>query len=162
MKLYNTLSRSIEDFKPIDERNVRIYTCGPTVYDRAHIGNLAAYIFSDTLHRVLAASDYNVTRAMNFTDIDDKTVGRSQKDHPEVEPHQALEKLTTHYSALFLKDMKKIGNDIDSITFVRATDHIEAMKSLITQLHDEGFAYIADDGVYFSIEAYKRSGKTTA
>lgn len=159
MKFYNTLTRKVEEFKPIDDQNVRVYTCGPTVYDRAHVGNLATYIFADTLHRALAVHGYSVTRVMNYTDVDDKTVGRSQEVYPELEPQAALEQLTSHYTALFLEDMKKAGNDINNVTFARATDHIEPMKQLVSKLHKDGFAYITDDGVYFSIETYKNSGK---
>lgn len=160
LKLHNSLSRSIEELKPLDEQNIRIYSCGPTLYDHAHIGNLSSYIFADTLRRVIALAGKNVTHVMNYTDVDDKTIRRSLENHPALEPREALEKLTTHYAALFLEDMKKIGNDINAVTFVRATDHIESMKQLIAKLHEAGFAYIADDGVYFSIEAYRKTGKT--
>ena len=160
LKLHNTLTKKIEDFTPIDEQNIRLYSCGPSVYFHAHIGNLSSYIFADTLRRALAISEHNVTLVMNYTDVDDKSIRNSLETYPELEPREALEKLTTHYTGLFLEDMKKIGNDIAAITFIRATDHIEAMKQLIKSLHEKGFAYIAHDGVYFSIEAYKKSGKT--
>ena len=160
LKLYNTLTKKVEELKPVDEQNIRVYTCGPTVYNAAQIGNLMSFIFADTLRRTLVTSGYNVTQVINYTDVDDKTIAQSQKDYPKLEPLQALEKLTLHYTALFLEDMKQIGNDINAVTFVRATDHIEAMKQLITKLHDNGFAYIADDGIYFSIDAYRKSGKT--
>jgi cysteinyl-tRNA synthetase len=160
MKLFNTLTRSVEELKPIDEQNVRVYSCGPTVYNNTQIGNLMSYIFADTLRRALKVGGYEVTQVVNYTDVDDKTIRRSKENYPELEPREALEKLTTYYTELFLEDMKKIGNDINAMTFVRATDHIEAMKQLVAQLFEKGFAYIADDGVYFSIEAYKKSGKT--
>lgn len=160
LKLHNSLSRALEELKPLDEQNIRIYSCGPTLYDHAHIGNLSSYIFADTLQRVIAVTGKNVTHVMNYTDVDDKTIRRSLENHPVLKPREALEKLTTHYAELFLDDMKKIGNDINAMTFVRATDHIESMKQLITRLHEQGFAYVADDGVYFSIEAYRKSGKT--
>lgn len=159
LKLHNTLSKEVEEFKPIDDQNIRVYSCGPTVYDHAHIGNLASYIFADTLRRVLTVSGYSVTQVMNYTDVDDKTIRRSLESYPKLEPRQALEELTSHYTELFLDDMKRIGNDINGVTFMRATDHIEAMKQLIAGLHDKDFAYIAEDGVYFSVEAYKSSGK---
>lgn len=162
MKLYNTRTRKVEPFKPLQDSTVRIYSCGPTVYDHAHIGNLSAYIFADTLRRVLRIAGYDVKHAMNYTDVDDKTIRRSHERYPEEEPREALKKLTDEYINLFLDDMKKIGNDVDAFTFLRATDQavIEGMRQLITKLHDGGFAYIADDGVYFSIEAYRKSGKT--
>ncbi len=160
MKLYNTLTRTIQDFAPLDGSKVRFYSCGPTVYDHAHIGNLRAYIFADTLHRTIEASGFEVQRVMNYTDIDDKTVKRSQEKYPDDEPMTALKKLTSEYIGLFLDDMQRIGNRTDNITFMSATDNIEPMQEMIVNLYEKGFAYIADDGVYFSIDAYKKSGKT--
>lgn len=160
MKLYNTLTRRVEDFQPIDDSQVRLYSCGPTVYDSAHIGNLSAYIFADTLRRALTLQGYDVTQVMNYTDVDDKTVGRSHERYPDLEPKEALDKLTAQYIELFLNDVKKIGVEINAITFVRATENIDAMKQLITKLFEAKIAYITDDGIYFSIQAYKNAGKT--
>ncbi len=97
---------------------------------------------------------------MNYTDIDDKTVARSQQKYPADEPMAALKKLTKEYIDLFHSDMQKIGNRTDNITFMAATDNIGPMQALIAKLYEEGFAYVADDGVYFSIDAYRKSGKT--
>jgi cysteinyl-tRNA synthetase len=158
MKLFNTLTKHHDLLTPYNPMQATIYSCGPTVYDHAHIGNLSAYIFADTLRRVLA-SELPVLHAMNYTDVDDKTIRRSHDEHPELEPMAALTKLTEKYIAVFLKDMVRIGNDVDAITFLKATENIDGMKQLITQLHRDGFAYIAEDGIYFSIEAYKKTGK---
>lgn len=160
MKLHNTLTRKIQDFQPLEDNSTRIYSCGPTVYDHAHIGNLSAYIFADTLRRALGASGFETKHVMNYTDVDDKTIRRSQERYPDKAPHDALRTLTNEYIDLFLHDMRAIGNDVEALTFVRATDRIDGMKALITQLQQAGFAYIAEDGVYFSIEAYRKSGKT--
>lgn len=159
MELYNTRSRSLQPFKPLDGETVRIYSCGPTVYDHAHIGNLSAYIFADTLHRAVQLPGWKIQHAMNYTDVDDKTIRRSHEKYPDDTPDVALKKLTDHYIDVFLEDMRRIGNDVDGLTFIRATDAIQDMQNLIRRLHEQGFAYIADDGVYFSIEAYKKSGK---
>ena len=159
MKLHNTLTRTIEDFKPLKDNLVRFYSCGPTVYDHVHIGNLRAYIFADTLHRTLELTGFEVSQVMNYTDIDDKTVARSRLNYPEDEPMAALHKLTEHYTKLFLDDMQGVGNRIDNITFTPATEHIERMKTLVTDLYNKGFAYISDDGIYFSIDKYRASGK---
>ncbi len=159
MKLYNTLKREIEAFTPLNNNKVSIYSCGPTVYDHIHIGNLASFIYADTLSRTLRASGYEVDHVINFTDVDDKTIKRSKEKYPTLNPKQALKKLTTEYSQLFLDDMRSVGCDVESIKFINATDHIEDMKALITKLHEDGFAYIADDGVYFSIKKYRDSGK---
>jgi cysteinyl-tRNA synthetase len=164
MKIYNTLlsSRKLEDIAPLDGQTVRIYSCGPTVYDHAHIGNLSAYVFADTLRRATVLAGYDVQHVMNYTDVDDKTIRRSREQFPDDDPEAALKKLTDKYIQLFNDDMERIGNDLGALTFIRATDAktIWGMKELITKLHEKGFAYIADDGVYFSIDAYRQAGKT--
>jgi cysteinyl-tRNA synthetase len=159
MKLHNTLTRKVETFTPLKGKKVTMYSCGPTVYDHIHIGNLSAFIAADTLRRTLEASGYRVKHVMNFTDVDDKTIRRSQKRYPDLSPEDALKKLTREYEQIFLSDMRAIGNDVDALKFVRATESIGGMRKLITQLYDEGFAYIAGDGVYFSIEEYRKSGR---
>lgn len=159
MRIYNTLTRKTEELKPLKPPEIRMYTCGPTVYDHAHIGNLYSFIFADTLRRVMIAAGLPVKHVMNFTDVDDKTIRRSAEKYQHMEPGEALSKLTDKYAHIFLKDMKAIGNDIESLTFVKATESIPGIQKLIRRLHKEGFAYIADDGVYFSIEAYRKSGK---
>lgn len=160
LKFYNSLTKASEDFNPLSE-TVGIYSCGPTVYDHVHIGNLSAFIFADTLRRVISASGYDVHHVMNFTDVDDKTIKRSAEEYPDDMPLDALSKSTEHYADIFLRDMESVGNDISAYDFIRATDPktIEAMRQMITELYEKGFAYIADDGVYFDIEAYKNSGK---
>lgn len=163
MKLHNTRTHSIETVTPLQDNHLRMYTCGPTVYNHAHIGNLSSFIFADTLRRALVtAGGYQVTHAMNYTDVDDKTIRRSREEFAGDEPGEALRKLTDKYIELFLDDMRAIGNDIAAVTFMRATDDdvIEAMLTLITKLHAAGVAYIADDGVYFSIDNYRKQGKT--
>lgn len=161
MKLYNTRTRKVENLKPLEANKVRIYTCGPTVYDHAHIGNLSAFVFADTLRRVVKMAGYHVQHAMNYTDVDDKTIRRGREKYPDLEPGAALKKLTDEYIEVFLDDMRKVGNDVDVLTLKRATDPdvIKGMQALIAKLYTGGFAYIADDGVYFSIEAYQKSGK---
>ncbi len=161
LELHNTLTKKIEKFTPLDPDLVRIYSCGPTIYDHAHIGNLSSFIFADMLRRVIQANDWHVKHVMNFTDVDDKTIRRSREMYPELDGHAALTKLTKQYGELFLEDMRAIGNNVDAFEFRRATDeqNIEGMRQLIAELHEKGFAYIADDGVYFSIDAYKKSGK---
>jgi cysteinyl-tRNA synthetase len=158
MKLYNTLTHRLDELIPLSPEQVTIYSCGPTVYDHAHIGNLSSYIFADTLRRVIALKQ-PVVQAMNYTDVDDKTIRRSREQYPDDDAMAALKKLTEHYINLFLQDLARIGNDISAVTFLKATEDIDGMKKLITELHNNGYAYIADDGVYFSIEAYKKSGK---
>lgn len=159
MRLFNTLSRKVEDFKPLDDKKVRMYSCGPTVYDHIHIGNLSAFIYADTLKRVLKSTGYEVEHVMNFTDVDDKTIRRSQDKYPDDSPEIALKKLTDEYKRIFMNDTRAIGNNTEDMTFVSAVESIPEMQKLITELHKNGFAYIADDGVYFSIKEYRNSGK---
>lgn len=161
LALHNTLTKTVQKLEPLNPNLVTIYSCGPTVYDNVHIGNLSAFIAADILRRTVISLDYNVKHVMNFTDVDDKTIRRSSQNYPDLEPMEALKKLTTQYGDKFVEDMQKIGNDTEALTFIRAADDatIQGMRELIEQLHAKGFAYIADDGVYFSIEAYKKSGK---
>lgn len=159
MKIYNTLSRQLENFQPLTDKVVNIYSCGPTVYDHIHIGNLSSFIYADTLHRTLAASGYKVNHVMNFTDVDDKTIARSSEQYPGEDPNQALKSLTKHYSEIFLNDLAAVGVDTKTIKFVNATDSIPEMQTLIGELYKHKFAYVTEDGVYFSIQAYKDSGK---
>jgi cysteinyl-tRNA synthetase len=160
MKLFNTLTKKLDEVKPLDGTTIRIYSCGPTVYDHIHIGNLSSFIFADTLHRVTAQNGQKITHVMNFTDVDDKTIRRALESKTSDDPKEALKTLTKKYEAIFVHDMQAIGNDTESVTFVRATESIPAMQELIVKLHDGGFAYVTDDGVYFSIAKYRAAGKT--
>lgn len=154
MKLHNTRTRSTDEFIPLDDI-VRIYSCGPTVYDNIHIGNLRAFVAADMLRRALRVNGYAVQHVMNFTDIDDKTIRRSQEKYSGLTPSEALGKLTELYSNVFLTDMELIGNDTKALVFTKATDYIEQMTALIRELYSKDIAYLTDDGVYFSIEKYR-------
>jgi cysteinyl-tRNA synthetase len=157
MKIYNSLTRQTEEFTPIQPGKVGLYSCGPTVYNNLHIGNLAAFIYADLLRRALA-NKFEVTAVMNITDVDDKTIRDSKRDYPDLDPMAALSKLTRKYEAVFLEDIARIGNDVESVTFIRATETIDEMITLTQQLLDNGIAYIAEDGVYFSIQNYEQAG----
>lgn len=161
MKLYNSLTRDVEEFIPQQEGKVSVYSCGPTVYDHAHIGNLSSFIYADTLRRTLASQGWRVKHVMNFTDVDDKTIRRSKEDYPGLTPRDALSKTTEKFIELFLDDFANIGNDVRAYTFMRATDPatIEEMQRIINELLAANIAYIADDGIYFNINAYRKSGK---
>lgn len=160
MKLHNTLTKQLDEITPLQEDALRIYSCGPTVYDHIHIGNLSSFIFADTLRRVASAEIQDVKHVMNFTDVDDKTIRRSQEKFADLEPMAALEKLTKEYSDIFLTDMEAVGNDVGALQLVKATESVETMQNLIRELYEQKFAYVTDDGVYFSIKAYRDSGKT--
>ena len=160
IKLYNTLTKEVKGIKPINGDTFRIYSCGPTVYNNLHIGNLATQIREDVLKRVLKAAGYNVSHAMNITDVEDKIIRDSKKPEFWVEdnPMQSLLNLTEKYDQVFREDIAKIGNDVRSIRFIKATDTIYEMLNLINKLFENGIAYKAVDGVYFSIEKYLESG----
>ncbi|MEM6997390.1 MAG: cysteine--tRNA ligase [Patescibacteria group bacterium] len=156
MKLYNSLSKKLEDFRPNDPDNVKIYACGPTVYNDLQIGNLTAFIYADLLVRLLRDLGLNVDAVMNITDVDDKMIRDSQTQYPDHEPMDALKSLADKYTAVFLDDMTKIH--ATSFRHVSATDHIDDMLRLVTDLLDKNLAYVADDGVYFSISEYSSAG----
>ena len=157
MKFYNTLTKSLDDFAPLDGRTARIYSCGPTVYNFAHIGNLSSYIFADMLRRAVKLAGYDTRQVMNLTDVDDKTIRDSLAEFPDLEPMEALIKLTRHYENIFMREMRAIGNDVEAVEFVRATDNIADMQKLIQKLLEQKVAYIADDGIYFSISEYQKT-----
>jgi cysteinyl-tRNA synthetase len=159
MKLFNTRTHRMEEFRPQSGNVARIYTCGPTVYNYAHIGNLFAYIFADMLRRAVNLAGYETKHVMNLTDVDDKTVRDSRVSYPDLPPEIALEKLTRHYEKIFRDEMTQIGNDISAVEFVRATENIAEMQKLIRDLLDEGIAYTADDGIYFNIAEYQKTRK---
>ncbi len=161
MQLYNSLTNSLETFKPLRDGQISIYSCGPTVYNNAHIGNLSSFIYADTLKRALMMEYPNskISHVMNITDIDDKTIKEAQERYPDLDPLEGLKKVTREYEKLFIDDLDALGIDTDDITFVRATEYIPQMQALITSLVDQKMAYITDDGVYFSITAYKSAGK---
>lgn len=155
MQFYNSLTKKIEEFKPLKAGEVGLYTCGPTVYDHVHIGNLRTYIFEDILRRALKFNGLKVKHVMNLTDVDDKTIKRSQEQYPKDDAKTALKKMTRHYEEIFLEDAKKVGVDFSDTKFARATEHIEDMHALIQKIHNK---YVAEDGVYFDIAKYPDYG----
>jgi len=150
---FNTLTRRKELFVPIDEGKVRMYTCGPTVYDYAHIGNFRAFVFEDLLKRWLEYRGLQVTHVMNLTDVDDKTIRGSQKQHIP------LVQYTEHYANAFFEDIKALN--IESADFYpRATRHIPEMVALVKKLIQNGYGYKGqDDSIYYAISKFKNYGK---
>ena len=148
MKLHNTLNRQTEEFKPLKDGEVSLYTCGPTVYDHVHIGNFRTYLLEDLLRRTLKSNGLKVNHVMNITDVDDKTIRRSRELYPDDEPKEALKKLTSQYETVFLDDAKKLGIDFSGSQIARATEHIPQMQALIKEIPGK---YVSDDGVYFDI-----------
>lgn len=159
LKIYNTLTKKVQEIKT-DGETVRIYSCGPTVYNTAHIGNLASFIYADILRRAVKLSERKpATHVMNFTDVDDKTIRDSRIRFSNLDPMVALKQLTTEYEEIFKTELREIGNDINELTFVRATENIESIQKLIKKLVKEKVAYVADDGIYFSISEYQKTRK---
>jgi cysteinyl-tRNA synthetase len=154
LKLFNTLARSIQEFKPLDPagKKVGLYCCGPTVYDFAHIGNWRTFVFADLVRRTLEFSGYDVTHVMNITDVEDKIIKRVR------EQKTTLREFTGKYEAAFLDDLKALGCR-EPHQKPRATEHIKEIIALIEKLVARGVAYKAADGsVYFSIEKYRGCG----
>ena len=152
LKFYNTLTRKKEPFKPIKKGLVTIYTCGPTVYNFAHIGNWRSFIFADILRRYLKYKGYKVKHVMNITDVDDKTIRDSRKEGI------SLKEFTRKYEKYFFDDIKTLN--IESVeVYPRATENIKEMVELIKKLLKNGYAYKTDDGIYYNIRKFKDYGK---
>ncbi|WP_439272540.1 cysteine--tRNA ligase [Pseudochrobactrum sp. HB0163] len=153
LRLYNTLTRRKEDFVPIDPDHVRMYVCGPTVYDFAHIGNARPVIVFDVLFRLLRHiyGEAHVTYARNLTDVDDKINARAMRDYPDLPLNEAIRKVTESTNAQFQSDVKALGN-LEPSTQPRATEHLQEMRQLIERLIERGHAYVADDHVLFAVK----------
>jgi len=152
IKFFNTLGGKIKAFKPIVPGEVKLYTCGPTVYDYPHIGNFRAYIFEDLLKRFLIFMDHKVTQVMNITDVDDKTIKGANAEG--IELHEFTEK----YIDVFFDNIK-ILNISKADHYPRATEHIPEMVEMITGLLKKGYAYKKDGSVYYSIAKFPDYGK---
>lgn len=152
MRVYNTLGRKIEEFTPINDKEVKIYCCGPTVYDFPHIGNLRAFIFYDIIRRTLLYNGFRVKQIMNITDVDDKTIKNSKLRGME------LSEYTKIYTDAFFEDLKKL-NISEFEGYPRATQSIGAMETMITGLLSKGYAYKSNDGIYYSVSKFKDYGK---
>lgn len=161
LKLYNTLSRQKEVFKPIDDKAVRIYTCGPTVYYYAHIGNLRSYLFMDNLRRVLKYNDYELQHAMNITDVghlvsdadegEDKMMKAARRENKD--PYEIAE----FYMNRFLEDLEKLNVSRPEI-ICRATEHIEDMEEYVQKIIENGYAYETKDTIYFDTSKLDKYG----
>jgi cysteinyl-tRNA synthetase len=152
LRLYNTMSSRVEDFRPLRDREVRMYACGPTVYDYGHIGNFRTFVAVDMLQRFLRQSGYTVRYVMNITDVDDKIIRNAARDGVSVQQY------TAKYEKAFVEDAAMIG--IEQPTLVRATEHISEMADFVAKLVERGIAYRADDGsYYFRIAKFPQYGK---
>ncbi|MCW8140559.1 MAG: cysteine--tRNA ligase [Planctomycetota bacterium] len=151
--LFDTLTRQKQDLGPPGQAPVRFYSCGPTVYNRVHVGNLRAFLFYDVLRRALLWLGYPVRHVMNLTDVDDKTIKGSRAESV------SLRAFTERYTELFLKDMDALGA-LRPDVMPRATDYVPQMVDLVQRLLDKGVAYRSEDGsVYFKIGAFPGYGR---
>lgn len=153
LRFYNSLTRKLELFTPLTPGKAGMYTCGPTVYNYAHIGNFRAYVFEDLLRRTLSYCGYQVTQVMNLTDVDDKTIRDSQK------AGLSLDEFTRTFKDAFFADIATLNIE-PAEHYPAATDHIGNMIAIVKKLVDQGVAYVAEDhSVYFSIAKYPGYGQ---
>ena len=162
LKIYNTLTRNKEDFKPIREGKVSMYSCGPTVYNYAHIGNLRTYIFMDIFRRVLRYDGYKIKGVMNITDVghlmSDADDGEDKMAKASREQKKTPLEIAQFYTSVFFEDLSKLNIGRPEV-IAKATEHIQDMISYVSQLVDKGYAYEIDDGIYFDISKFEGYGK---
>ncbi len=152
LKFFNTLSGKMEEFKPLDKNKVRMYCCGPTVYDYAHIGNFRTFVFEDILNRYLRFKGYELLYVMNITDIDDKTIRNSR------EKGVSLKEYTEVYTKFFLEDFDSLRIKKPDI-MCKATEHIDDMVKLIERLEKNGYTYTVEGSTYYKVKKFKDYGK---
>ena len=152
LRLYNTLTRVKEEFQPMHPGEARIYTCGPTVYDYAHIGNFRTFVFGDIMRRYLIYKGYRVTQVMNLTDVDDKTI------HGARQANTSLSEYVKFYTKAFFEDLQTLNIE-PAEHYPAATEHIPDMVALIQRLLERGYAYQAGGSVYFKVDAFPGYGK---
>ena len=160
LRLHNTLTRTKQDFVPIDPANVRMYVCGPTVYDFAHIGNARPLIVFDVLFRLLRHlyGAEHVTYVRNITDVDDKIIVRAAEEFPDLPLNEAIRKVTERTTRQFHEDVAALGC-LPPTVEPRATEHIEEMKAMIEELIAKGYAYVGADHVLFRVSAMADYGR---
>ncbi len=153
IQFFNTLTRRKDRFVPLEKGNVKMYTCGPTVYDFAHIGNFRAFIFEDLLRRWLKYRGFKVIQVMNLTDVDDRTIAASKRYKMSLAAH------TEQFAEAFFEDLARLNIE-KADRYPRATEHIPEMVALIKKLMEKGYAYRGEDGsIYFDISKFRNYGK---
>ena len=161
MKIYNTLTRDKEEFTPIDKNEVRMYSCGPTVYNYAHIGNLRAYLFMDSLRRVLKYNGYKLKHVMNITDVGHMTSDADEGEDKMMKAARRENKspyeIADFYMKAFLEDIDKLNIDRPEI-IARATEHIDVMEEYVKKIIENGYTYSTDDTVYFDTSKLDKYG----
>jgi cysteinyl-tRNA synthetase len=162
LQIYNTLTRKKEVFKPIKDKQVGFYSCGPTVYQYQHIGNLRTYLFSDILKRILEYNGFTVKHVMNVTDVghltSDADTGEDKIEKAAQKEGKPAQEITDYYWKIFREDFKKL-NITEPDIWSRATDYIKEQVALIKILEDKGYTYKTSDGIYFDTSKFKDYGK---
>ena len=162
MKLYNTLTRKKEEFAPLDGKTVRMYSCGPTVYNFAHIGNMRTYIFMDILRRTLRYEGYKVKGVMNITDVghllSDADEGEDKMEKAAKEQRKSPYEIADFYTKVFFDDLKKLNIGKPELT-PKATEHIREMLDFVYALCEKGYGYETSDGIYFDISKFPAYGQ---
>ena len=152
LRFFNTLSRQIEEFQPLEAGKVRMYICGPTVWNFAHIGNFRTFIFGDVLRRYLKYKNYEVTHVFNLTDVDDRIINEAAKQNI------SIDEFTAPYIRYFWEDFEALGMERPEVT-PRATEHIPEMIDIIAKLIENGHAYESEGSIYYRISAFPEYGK---
>lgn len=162
VELYNTMSRTLEEFQPIEDRKVGLYCCGPTVYNYAHIGNLRTYIFEDILRRTLEYAGFEVNHVMNITDVGhlvgDGDDGEDKMEKTSKETGRSVFDIARFFTDAFFSDTKDL-NILHPSVSCRATEHIAEMIALVQMLEDRGHTYTSGGNVYFSIDTFPEYGR---
>lgn len=162
MKLYNTLTRKKEEFAPLDGKTVRMYSCGPTVYNFAHIGNMRTYVFMDILRRTLRYEGYKVKGVMNITDVghllSDADEGEDKMEKAAKEQRKSPYEIADFYTKVFFDDLKKLNIGKPELT-PKATEHIREMLDFVYTLCEKGYGYETSDGIYFDISKFPAYGQ---
>lgn len=165
IKFYNSLTKNKEDFIPIDKENniIGMYNCGPTVYNYVHIGNIRAYVFADTIKRIIEYNDYKTDQVINITDVghltDDADEGEDKLEKRANETNISAKEISQKYTDYFFNTLDLLNIDRSSINFPKATDHIEEQIEMIKKLEEDGHTYKTSDGVYFDTSSIEQYGK---
>src|SRR5660397_133626 len=166
MKLYNTLTKQKEEFKPLEGNEVRIYSCGPTVYGYAHIGNMRTNIFNDIVRKVLKYNGFQVKQVINITDVGHLTDDRDDGEEKMIKTAKAENKtpleIAEYYTNAFMVDLKKLNIELPEL-MPKVTDHIQEMIDFVVGLVEKGYAYETSDGIYFAVSyTHLRAHETKA
>jgi cysteinyl-tRNA synthetase len=152
LRFYNTLTQKVEEFTPLHDNVVRMYTCGPTVYNYVHIGNLRTFTFQDILRRWLRARGYQLDHVMNITDVEDKIIRNAKAEN------KSIQEYTATYTQAFLDDIATLRLEQPE-RIVKATEHIPEMVEAVQKLEERGFTYVSDGSVYYRIANFPSYGK---